>query len=173
MLNNLLAERLQMKTHYEQRPAIAYSIVASPEARRKLKKADPARRSKCEDVRGVIADDPRDLHPELSNLIRCQNTTMAQFASQLLGLAPDYFLQAVLDESNLAGAYDITVSYSGWGQMFGGGAAIPAGGEASVPRPGLSLFDAVQRQLGVKLEQRKRPISVLIIDRIEKVPTDN
>jgi uncharacterized protein (TIGR03435 family) len=37
----------------------------------------------------------------------------------------------------------------------------------------LSLFDAVNKQLGLKLEMRKRPMPVLVIDRIEEKPTDN
>jgi uncharacterized protein (TIGR03435 family) len=37
----------------------------------------------------------------------------------------------------------------------------------------LSLFDAVSKQLGLKLDQRKRPLPVLIIDHINEKPTDN
>lgn len=38
---------------------------------------------------------------------------------------------------------------------------------------GVSLFDAVEKQLGLKLEVRKRTHSVLVIDHIEEKPTDN
>ena len=41
------------------------------------------------------------------------------------------------------------------------------------PTGGLSLFDAVNRQLGLKLEARKRPMKVLVIDSIQEKPTDN
>jgi uncharacterized protein (TIGR03435 family) len=46
-------------------------------------------------------------------------------------------------------------------------------GEASVPSGAVSLFDAVTRQLGLKLEMQKRPTPVLVIDHIEQKPTDN
>jgi hypothetical protein len=48
-----------------------------------------------------------------------------------------------------------------------GGDAGPPGGEAvaSDPGGGLSLFDAVSKQLGLKLDMQKRPLPVLVIDR--------
>ena len=49
--------------------------------------------------------------------------------------------------------------------------ANPAG-DASDPSGGLSLFDAVERQLGRKLESRKRPMRVLVIDSIQEKPLD-
>jgi len=35
------------------------------------------------------------------------------------------------------------------------------------------VFDAVNRQMGLKLEMRKRPMKVLVIDSILQKPTDN
>jgi uncharacterized protein (TIGR03435 family) len=36
-----------------------------------------------------------------------------------------------------------------------------------------ALFEAVTRQLGLKLESQKRPVPVLVIDHIEEKPTEN
>ncbi len=38
---------------------------------------------------------------------------------------------------------------------------------------GPDLFTAVQQQLGLKLEDRKAPFEVMVIDHIEKTPTEN
>jgi len=38
---------------------------------------------------------------------------------------------------------------------------------------GLSIFAAVQDQLGLKLEVKKFPVEMFVIDRIDKVPTAN
>jgi uncharacterized protein (TIGR03435 family) len=56
-----------------------------------------------------------------------------------------------------------------------GGAASSAGGLAGIAASdptGGALFHAVQ-QLGLKLESRKAPVETLIIDHIEKTPTEN
>jgi uncharacterized protein (TIGR03435 family) len=38
---------------------------------------------------------------------------------------------------------------------------------------GLSLFQALQEKLGLKLEARKSPVDILVVDSAEKVPTEN
>lgn len=45
-------------------------------------------------------------------------------------------------------------------------------GSASDSAPGASIFTALQEQVGLKLEARKRPV-VLVIDHVEKIPTGN
>jgi uncharacterized protein (TIGR03435 family) len=39
--------------------------------------------------------------------------------------------------------------------------------------PGLSIFTAVQSQLGLKLESGKDRLPMLIVDRVQKVPSPN
>ena len=54
------------------------------------------------------------------------------------------------------------------------GVAIPPspGGDAASDPTGVSLVASL-RKLGLKLERRKAPIEVLVIDKVEKVPTEN
>jgi uncharacterized protein (TIGR03435 family) len=37
----------------------------------------------------------------------------------------------------------------------------------------MTLFDAMEKQIGIKMEIQKRPMPVLVIDHIEPKPTDN
>ena len=55
------------------------------------------------------------------------------------------------------------------------GAAPPGPGngaapEAADPSTALSLFEAVERQLGMKLEMHKRPFPTLAVDHVEEKP---
>jgi uncharacterized protein (TIGR03435 family) len=172
MIRALLIDRFKIATHSEDRPVPAYTLVA---VKPKLKKADPSNRSRCKEA-GVVANDPRDANPRLSRLLTCQNVTMAQFAKQLQGLEAGDFPNEVADATGIDGAWDFTLNYTPSYLLRGGGdAGPPAGGAAMAPDPngGISIFDAVNKQLGLRLEMRKRMLPVLVIDHMEDKPTDN
>jgi uncharacterized protein (TIGR03435 family) len=59
--------------------------------------------------------------------------------------------------------------------MAGAGHTPPPAGPApeGAGDPGLSLAQALQVNYGLKLEPRKSPADVLVIDHAEKVPTEN
>jgi len=61
----------------------------------------------------------------------------------------------------------------GPGGRSGEGGGPVGSPSAADPSGGMSLFDAVQKQLGLKLELRKRPMRVLVIDRVEEKPSDD
>ena len=166
MLRALLIDRFKMKVHYEDRQVDAYTLMAG---KPKLKKADPANRAGCKEAR-TVANDPRDSNPRLSRLITCQNATMAQFASQLQAVSSDYFAFPVEDATGLTGAWDFSLSFSPTWMLK---AAGPGGGEASEPIGAISLPEAIGKQLGLKLEMRKRMLPVVVIDHIEEKPTEN
>ena len=179
MLRALLADRFKLATHTEDRPITAYNLVA---VKPKLKPADPANRTGFKEGPGADGKDPRNTNPTLSRLVTCQNMTMAQFADLLQKIAPGYIHSPVLDATGLEGAWDFTLSFSGANLLQS--AAPSRGGDASPQPPGgaptasdpngaVSLFDAVSKQLGLKLEEKKRPVSVLVIDHVEEKPTDN
>lgn len=80
--------------------------------------------------------------------------------------------------TGLEGGWDFTLSFSGAGQLQNGPApatAPDAGGLAAVLEPtgALSLFDAVNKQMGLKLVKEVRPAPVLVIDSVSEQPTDN
>jgi uncharacterized protein (TIGR03435 family) len=115
----------------------------------------------------------------------CQNITMAQFAEQLQSIAPVYLYYPVLDASGIDGSWDFSLSFSpappnlagGGGGNGGGNGGGKGGGSAagvsSDPSGAVSLFDAMDKQLGLKLEMHKRPMPVLVIDHIDERPSDN
>lgn len=178
MLRNLLIDRFKMSAHIEDRPLNAYTLVA---AKPKLTKADPAERTGCKEGPAPAAKDPRDSNPILSRLLTCRNMTMAQFGEQLPVLANGYIHSPVADETGLEGAYDFTLNFSAIGLLNmarggrGGDPPSPSGAapDASLPNGALSLPDAVNKQLGLKLEMRKRPVPALVIDHMDEKPAEN
>ena len=76
--------------------------------------------------------------------------------------------------TGIDGAWDFTISENlAVAGLFAGRGAAAAPGEASEPSGSLSFIDAIEKQLGLKLEMHKRPEPVLVIDHIEEKPTDN
>jgi uncharacterized protein (TIGR03435 family) len=180
MMQKLLVDRLKMVVHYEDRPQTAYTLVAG---KPKLKKADPLGRTGCKVGLAPVGKTPAKAGP-LPMLATCQNMTMAEFAEQLPNIGQLYIHNPVIDASGIEGAWDFTLSFSPVPpSMMGNGGEIdrksggrggdaPGGGaaEASEPTTAVSLFDAIERQLGMKLEMHKRNLPVLVIDHIEEKP---
>jgi uncharacterized protein (TIGR03435 family) len=178
MLRALIVDRFKMTTHMEDRPVTAYKLTA---VKPKLNKADPANRTAWKEGPAPASKDPRDSNPVLSRLVTCTNMTMAQLADLLQSIAPGYIHNPVLDATGIEGAFDFTFNFSPAGAVQNGGGGRggapppPPGGAAasSDPSGAVSLFDALNKQLGLKLEMQKRPMPVLVIDHIEQKPTEN
>ena len=64
----------------------------------------------------------------------------------------------VVDKTGLTGAYDLTLYFAP-----GGTIEDPAG----------TFKATLERELGLRLEKTRVPVDVLVIDHIEKVPTEN
>jgi uncharacterized protein (TIGR03435 family) len=67
--------------------------------------------------------------------------------------------QTVLDRTGLGGAYDFSLIWA------------PEGAAADDERA--TLYTALPQQLGLRLEARKGPVDVLVVDSAEKVPAAN
>ena len=113
-----------------------------------------------------------------------QNTTMALLAERLQLMTPD-LRWPVADATGVEGGWDFSLTFSMRAIMVGrggppppppapGGDANPAGSalpSAADPAGGYTIFEAIEKQLGLKLEKQKR--SMPLIDHIEQKPTDN
>jgi uncharacterized protein (TIGR03435 family) len=158
-LNALLTERFKLAIRTEQRPVPGYALVA---AKPKMRKADPSMRTKCFEGPGADGKDPRVSNPLLSRLVTCQNITMTEFVEQLPRLSGAYLRnQMLVNDSGIEGAYDFTLSFS----------APPA--QSGPVLDGLTLFEAMEKQLGLKLEKRNISMPVPVLDHIESKPVEN
>jgi uncharacterized protein (TIGR03435 family) len=118
------------------------------------------------------------------------NVRMTASKQPMSGLAEDLSRQLdlpVVDMTGLTGKYDFTLYFSPEGLA---GMRLPGGLPPNAPPPGEggpgtpmagapdaqsspNLFTALQEQLGLKLEQRKGPVELLVIDHLEKAPIEN
>lgn len=162
MTRNLLIARFHMTVHYEDRPVTVYSLTG---AKPKLTRADPNSRTGCKFA--PLA--PGSKSP-LTRNFACQNVTMSRFAEKLRDLATDYMDHPVVDSTGLTGGWSFVLSFSSRAPVRN-----EPKPEAEAPDPDgrLTLFDALDRELGLKLETRKAPMPVLVIDHVEQKPTDN
>jgi uncharacterized protein (TIGR03435 family) len=178
MMQALLKERFKLQAHMEDRPVSAYTLIA---VKPKLTKADPLSRTRCKEGPGPDGKDPRTANPVLNRLVSCQNMTMAQIGEEMQRVASGYIYGPVSDSTGIKGSWDFTLSFSSADlTKAGAGGGPPPGASAtsttaatSDPNGALSLFDAVSKQLGLKLEKQRRPTPVLVIDHIEEKPTEN
>ena len=101
--------------------------------------------------------------------LRAGGTTMADFATMISGTAQ----RVVIDKTGLTGYYDIALTYTPAGDQLPQGAPPPG---APAPPPidpdGPSFFTAIQEQLGLKLDNQRGPVDVVVIDSIQQ-PTEN
>jgi uncharacterized protein (TIGR03435 family) len=180
MLRALLVDRFKLTTHFEDQPVNVYALVAvnTSAVASKLKKADPSNRSNCKYVGGV----PGGAASASLRLNVCQNVTMAQFADWLQGArntARAYMDHPIVDATGIEGNRDFTLTFSLFlafqtnGGGRGGDAQAANVAAASDPNGAIPFGEALEKQLGLKLELRKQPMPVLVVDHIEQKPTDN
>ena len=168
MLRALLKDRFKMTYHTEDRQVSAYTLMAG---KPKMKKADPTSRTFCKN-----APPPPGAAPG-TRVITCQNATMAQFAERLQNATPELNLP-VADATGIEGGWDFTLTFSfNFAFNFGGprGGDGGAGGPAAPADPsgGLTVFEAIEKELGLKLEKQKRTVPTVVIDHLEQKPTEN
>ncbi len=175
MLRTLLMDRFKMKVHTENRPGTSYTLIA---VNPKLTKADLSSRTRCKAASGSDGRDPKITNPMINTLVSCQNVTMAQFGEALQNIADGYIFTPVLDATGIQGSWDFTLGFSSADLVRSGKSGISSmegasDGAAPDPSGAISLFDAVKKELGLKLEKQIRPRPVFIIDHIEEKPTEN
>jgi uncharacterized protein (TIGR03435 family) len=147
MLQSLLAERFALKLHSESADRAVYELVVAqpkPGLRQSTSTGDSEMR---------IAD----------GSFIFKRTTMAQFVKRLEDLRR-LIDHPVFDGTNLPGAWDFTLKFAETDIDMR---------TAMVQGDSLSIFRLLPEQLGLKLENRRRPIAVLVVDHADRTPTAN
>ena len=148
-LQALLASRFGLAFHRETKEWQSYVLVAGKKGPKltptEMKEGAPMRSS--------------------NGHMECKGATIENLARNLafrLG-------RPVVDETGLEGRFDFTLDFEPESAARMDDKQNPIAG---VDAKGPSLFSAVQDQLGLKLESRKAPVVMLVVDRIAH-PSDN
>jgi uncharacterized protein (TIGR03435 family) len=150
MLQRLLEDRFRMELHREPREFSVLALVSGKGKQQglKLKPADT---------------------PEAAYRFRVLRGHAVGFSISMPMLAgrlsrPDFDLgRPVVDFTGLAGTFDLTLDWkSDGGQDQNADSSSDA-----------SIYAAIQEQLGLRLEPRRVSLEVLVIDRLNKAPTEN
>jgi uncharacterized protein (TIGR03435 family) len=166
MLRGLLADQFELKTHTENREVTAYAMMLAG-AKPKMIRAEDSERSGCK----VDYNAPKP-SPKVSVMIVCKNTTMAEFARNLRNAA-GYIDHPVVDVTGLKGGWDFQYGWSSARPTQSSQGPGPAGAAAQAVDPGeITVSDALQQQLGLKLVKQKRSIPVIVVDHLSENPVE-
>lgn len=154
MLQNLLAERLKLVLHRDKRELPFLALVAV----RNGPKLAPAKEGGESPMLGA----GRIVHP------RMPMSVMAMLLSR-------FERQTVIDVTGLSGSFAVDLQWTPDALRDrapqDGGPLLVNGQPVDVNGP--SLYTALQEQLGLRLESRKGPVDVVVVDHAEKVPSEN
>jgi uncharacterized protein (TIGR03435 family) len=143
MLQSLLVERFHIKVHAESKEHDAFVLLPA----RGGIKFNPVPHDG-----GTFGVDV-SRYPDRTKVV-CRHCTMDNLAN----VVADQVNGAVIDQSGLSGEYSLTLEWSP---------------NQNATDPGPSIFTALNEQLGLRLEARRMPVPILVVDSISQVPTDN
>jgi len=157
LMENLLADRFQLKFHYEKRelPVYALTVKGTPKM----------------DISKASADAGTGFGFRRLGDLQVRYMTMAEFAKWMQRSVTD---RPVVDQTELKDRYDFALKWtpddSQFAQFRTTGSVPQVNPEDPNAPP--SLYTAVQEQLGLKIEPTKAMDEVMVIDHAEK-PSEN
>ncbi len=177
---DFLAERFHLKTHVEQREFTVYELTVVKGGPKFRPSGDPSWKlppgfpvPRAGETRALSVMLPRDTCQTFVN--NSMNDLIQQLAWPLSDWSSSSYvgylaMGKVIDKTGLTGKYDFALEYAG---RHGPGdthlAPLPDG-EADTAPP---LFEAVRQQLGLQLRETKMKLDVLVVDSVDRNPTDN
>ena len=184
MLQNMLIDRFKLALHHESKEMPKYDLVlgkGGPKFKETVeapppKEGDPPKPPPPPGPSGL----GKDGFPVLGGngmivmngraRIFYSNCTMEQAAKQFAS----ELRKPVTDATGLQGKYDIGLYWLQDSMPASAPAASTGAPSAAEPDiTGPTLLQAIQDQLGLRLEAKKGPVDILVVDHVEKLPTDN
>lgn len=152
MIKKLLTSRFKLTFHEEKRDLSAYVLTIAKNGN----KLSPT------EIKGNLPG--LGMRPTADGLmILVRNATMKDYTGFLQTLVLD---RPVVDQTGLTGKYDFQFTFTPNESQFHGHSPLPPATPAK-PYSAPNLFEAMQQQLGLKMESRKTPVDVIAIDHVD------
>ncbi|HEY4363906.1 MAG TPA: M56 family metallopeptidase [Bryobacteraceae bacterium] len=159
MLQAVLEDRFKLKLHHETREIPVYALTITKSGSKLHEAVGPA----CVPVAGKPC--LAGMQVQGHNLILNLRGTVRQFAETLMASLD----RPIVDKTDLTGTYDLHLEFAIDQVTTPAFAALATAGD---PTGGVSIFTAIQEQLGLKLEPTKGPGDFIVIDHVER-PSEN
>jgi uncharacterized protein (TIGR03435 family) len=156
MLRSLLTDRFKLTFHREQKDFSIYEL--------QVTKNGPKLKASASHPDEPAVVGPGVVYPPHRVVLPARNAAMGNFVSLLQRAILD---RPVVDKTGLSGRYGFDLEWAPDETQFSGG--LPQAPEGSQMPP---LFEAIQQQLGLKLEATRGPVAALVVDQAER-PTAN
>lgn len=188
-VQSLVLERFNLKAREETREAPIYALIVANQNGKLGPKLTPSTKDCAAAARGrgnaptptpPTGPPPPGTRPDCGitmggGRIVAGGQSMAQLANTL----SQFSGRTVVDRTGLAGNYDFDLEFTPdpglRGRGPGGGlppAAPAPGSDRVVDATGVTIFTAIQEQLGLKLDSQRGPVPVLVIESVSQ-PTEN
>ena len=179
MWQNLLVERFNLKTHFMQKTFPVWELSVA-KGGPKLKQSGQNPPPPVPGFPVLTSGSRHGLSSALPRNVRqtFRAYSMAEFCQMLgwtvaevgqSGYVGYMSLGRVTDKTGLEGTYDFTLEFAGRFQSGISAPPLPEGEMDTAP----DLFGALQQQLGLKLQQTRAPLDVVVVDHVDRVPTEN
>lgn len=187
MLQSLLADRFEVKFHREKRDFPVYVLTVA-KGGLKMKEIPTDAEAEAESRRAPVtmagSGGPQGVSINLgngssfsmgNNKLELKKIGMNSFAETLAR----FMDRPILDQTDLKGNYDFTLEFTPEDyramhlrSAVSAGVVLPPEALRMLESPGDSLFSSLTL-VGLKLETRKAPLDVLVVDSARKTPTEN
>ena len=171
LLQSLLADRFKLVVHTEPRDVPIYTLTLARADRRLGPKIRPSDAKCAEEARNFFPGAPGFPPPCGDFRLGARTLTARGMSMQMLArVLGGRAGRAGVDRTGLDGVYDLELE---WSSDLGlKQAPLDSAGAAELKVDGVSLFTALQEQLGLRLEAGRGPVDVIVIDRAEPPTPD-
>jgi uncharacterized protein (TIGR03435 family) len=170
MMLAMLTDRFKLAVHHETKQFPIYKLVVAKggaklhETKPDEESANGSKEADSKPGKGMM----RMSFDAGAMLLTAEELSIDSLVGQLSGSLSS----EVQNDTGLKGNYDFTLRWAPESMRLEAGSSSASGNANVSDNAAPSIFDALQEQLGLKLEMQKAPLDVIVIDHIEQ-PSEN